>query len=50
MQPKDLVEQAPATFKAKFETTKGEFTMEFYRDWSPNGVDRFYNLVKESND
>ncbi|MEQ1902589.1 MAG: peptidylprolyl isomerase [Pirellulaceae bacterium] len=46
LQPKDLTETAPATFKAKFETTKGDFTMEFYRDWSPNGVDRFYNLVK----
>ena len=46
LQPRDLTETAPATFKAKFETTKGDFTMEFYRDWSPNGVDRFYNLVK----
>ena len=44
--PKDLVETAPATFKAKFATTKGDFTMELYREWSPQGVDRFYNLVK----
>jgi peptidyl-prolyl cis-trans isomerase A (cyclophilin A) len=36
---------APATFKAKFETTKGDFVIEIQRDWAPNGVDRFYSLV-----
>ena len=36
---------APATFKAKFETTKGDFVIEIRRDWAPNGVDRFYSLV-----
>ena len=39
-------ETAPAKFKAKFETTKGEFVVEVTRDWAPNGADRFYNLVK----
>jgi peptidyl-prolyl cis-trans isomerase A (cyclophilin A) len=29
-----------------FSTTKGDFTVEVHRDWSPNGADRFYNLVK----
>ena len=38
-------EKAPDTFKAKFETTKGNFVIEVHRDWSPNGADRFYNLV-----
>lgn len=37
---------APATFKAKFETSKGDFIVEVQRDWAPNGVDRFYNLVQ----
>jgi peptidyl-prolyl cis-trans isomerase A (cyclophilin A) len=37
---------APATFKAKFETTKGDFVIEVHRDWAPNGADRFYSLVK----
>lgn len=37
---------APATFKAKFETSKGDFIVEVQRDWAPNGADRFYNLVK----
>lgn len=39
-------EQAPATFKAKFVTTKGNVVIEVNRDWAPLGVDRFYNLVK----
>jgi peptidyl-prolyl cis-trans isomerase A (cyclophilin A) len=30
----------------KLTTTKGAFTIEVHRDWSPNGADRFYNLVK----
>jgi peptidyl-prolyl cis-trans isomerase A (cyclophilin A) len=37
---------APATFKAKFTTTKGIFVVEVHRDWAPIGADRFYNLVK----
>jgi peptidyl-prolyl cis-trans isomerase A (cyclophilin A) len=37
--------KAPAKFKAKFETTVGNFVIEVHRDWSPNGADRFYELV-----
>jgi peptidyl-prolyl cis-trans isomerase A (cyclophilin A) len=44
--PAALREQAPATFKAKFDTSKGAFVLEVHRDWAPNGADRFYNLVK----
>jgi len=44
--PATLTERAPATYKAKFETSKGEFIIEVTRDWAPNGADRFYNLVK----
>jgi peptidyl-prolyl cis-trans isomerase A (cyclophilin A) len=44
--PLKLTAKAPDTFKAKFETTKGTFVVEVHRDWSPNGADRFYNLVK----
>lgn len=44
--PAALKEKAPSTFKVKFETTKGPFTVEVHRDWSPNGADRFYNLAK----
>ena len=45
MDPSKLVEKAPATFDAKFETTKGDFTIHVVREWAPNGADRFYNLV-----
>jgi peptidyl-prolyl cis-trans isomerase A (cyclophilin A) len=44
--PASLRETAPAVYKARFETTKGVFVVEVHRDWSPNGADRFYNLVK----
>ena len=46
MKPATLTEKAPATFKAKFETSAGTFVIEVHRDWAPNGADRFYNLVK----
>jgi cyclophilin family peptidyl-prolyl cis-trans isomerase len=44
--PAGLREQAPATFKARFDTTKGAFVIEVTRAWAPKGADRFYNLVK----
>ena len=40
------MEKAPDVFKAKFTTTKGDMIVEVHREWSPNGADRFYNLVK----
>jgi peptidyl-prolyl cis-trans isomerase A (cyclophilin A) len=46
MKPAELVETAPATFKVKFETSKGDFVVQVTREWSPNGADRFFNLVK----
>jgi hypothetical protein len=36
---------APDTFQAVFVTTKGEITIEAYRDWSPQGADRLYQLI-----
>jgi peptidyl-prolyl cis-trans isomerase A (cyclophilin A) len=44
--PAALTEQAPASYKAKFDTSKGPFVVEVHRDWAPKGADRFYNLVK----
>lgn len=38
--------QAPPTYKANFETTKGNFVVEVRREWAPLGADRFYNLVR----
>lgn len=39
-------EKAPAEFKAIFETTKGNFEIYSKREWSPQGVDRLYSLIK----
>ncbi len=38
--------KAPEVFRAKFNTTKGDFIVEVHRAWAPLGADRFYNLVK----
>jgi cyclophilin family peptidyl-prolyl cis-trans isomerase len=44
--PSALVEQAPASYKVKFDTTKGAVVIQVTRAWAPHGADRFYNLVK----
>jgi peptidyl-prolyl cis-trans isomerase A (cyclophilin A) len=44
--PAAMKEKAPDTYKARFETSAGVFTIEVHRDWAPLGADRFYNLVK----
>jgi peptidyl-prolyl cis-trans isomerase A (cyclophilin A) len=30
----------------RLDTSKGPMTLEIYREWSPHGADRFYNLVR----
>lgn len=44
--PASLTEKAPDSFKVRFETSKGSFTVEVTRSLAPNGADRFYNLVR----
>lgn len=44
--PAALTEQAPATYKVRFDTTKGAFVVQVNRASAPHGADRFYNLVK----
>jgi len=44
--PAKLKEKAPDTYKVKFDTTRGEFTITVTRAWAPLGADRFYTLVK----
>jgi peptidyl-prolyl cis-trans isomerase A (cyclophilin A) len=44
--PAKLTEKAPDSFKVRFDTTKGAFTVEVTRSLAPNGADRFYNLVR----
>lgn len=46
LDPAKNTAQAPATYKARFKTGKGDFVIEVTRAWSPLGADRFYNLVK----
>jgi cyclophilin family peptidyl-prolyl cis-trans isomerase len=36
---------APANFNVRLETTKGPIVIAVHRAWSPNGADRFYELV-----
>jgi len=44
--PAKLTEKAPDSFKVRFDTSKGAFTVEVTRSLAPNGADRFYNLVR----
>jgi peptidyl-prolyl cis-trans isomerase A (cyclophilin A) len=37
---------APATFRARFATSAGDFVIEVQRAWAPRGADRFYALVR----
>lgn len=37
--------KAPESFQVLFETTRGNFTIEVTRAWSPLGADRFHELV-----
>lgn len=46
LRPSLLEEEAPPTFQAEFETSKGTFVVEVTREWAPLGADRFYTLVK----
>ena len=36
---------APLKFKAKFETTKGDFVVEVTKEWAPKGADRFFVTI-----
>ena len=46
MNPAAFNETAPDVFRARFETSKGDFVIGVHRDWAPLGGDRFYTLVK----
>src|SRR5438045_3809828 len=36
--PSSATAKAPATFKVKLSTTKGDFVIEVHRDWAPLGA------------
>jgi peptidyl-prolyl cis-trans isomerase A (cyclophilin A) len=44
--PSRATAKAPATFRVRFETTRGSFVVAATRAWAPLGADRFYNLVR----
>jgi len=46
LKPATLQEKAPDTYRVKFATTRGEFTILVTRAWAPLEADRFYNLVR----
>jgi len=39
--------ETPASFRVKFDTSKGPFVVEVVREWAPNGADRVYELVNQ---
>lgn len=48
LQPDDpaMNGRAPDVSYIRMETTKGTLRLEMRREWSPHGVDRFYNLAR----
>ena len=42
----EMSQRAPDVCHVRLQTTKGDVRMEMRREWAPNGVDRFYNLVR----
>jgi peptidyl-prolyl cis-trans isomerase A (cyclophilin A) len=46
LDPGSLKAVAPATYRVKMTTTKGDILVDVTREWAPRGADRFYNLVR----
>jgi len=44
--PSKATATAPASYRVRFETTRGSFVVAVRRAWAPRGADRFYNLVR----
>ncbi len=44
--PTQLTEQAPDSYRVRFDTSQGSFVIAVERMWAPLAADRFYNLVK----
>ena len=38
--------KAPAVFRVRFDTGRGDLVVEVRRGWAPRGADRLYNLVR----
>lgn len=46
LNPSALKAIAPASYRVKLTTTKGDVIIQVTREWAPLGADRFYNLVR----
>ncbi|MEP6962725.1 MAG: peptidylprolyl isomerase [Acidobacteriota bacterium] len=46
LKPETVKGKPPAIFIVRLQTTKGNIDMRVMRAWAPNGVERFYNLVR----
>ncbi|HEY1754212.1 MAG TPA: peptidylprolyl isomerase [Bryobacteraceae bacterium] len=46
LHPATLNRMAPAVYRVKLATTKGDIIIEVTRSLAPHGADRFYNLVR----
>ncbi len=46
LHPSTLNRTAPADYRVKLATTKGDIVIDVTRAWAPRGADRFYNLVR----
>ncbi len=46
LQARGFPASTPARFRARFETTKGAFTVEVIREWAPRGADRLLELLR----
>jgi cyclophilin family peptidyl-prolyl cis-trans isomerase len=42
----EMKRRAPDLFRVRLDTSQGVIWLEIRRDWSPHGVDHFYNLVR----
>jgi cyclophilin family peptidyl-prolyl cis-trans isomerase len=42
----ELNRTAPEVSRVRLETSQGPIVIELHREWSPHGVDRFYNLSR----
>ena len=42
----EMNRRAPDAFRVALDTSKGPMLLQVQREWSPQGVDRFYNLAR----
>jgi peptidyl-prolyl cis-trans isomerase A (cyclophilin A) len=46
LKPETIRGKPPGIFIVRLETSKGNIDIRVVRNWAPNGVERFYNLVR----